>query len=64
MAKKRAFKFEVKASKNKKKSYIKITAGNGEPFLSGQLQVSPSTAKESLGSMIESIQDGRYVIVG
>jgi len=62
MSKKRTFKFEIKKSKNKRKTFIKVTAGNGEPFLSGQLQVSPKSAKDSILSMIEAIKEGRYEI--
>lgn len=62
MAKKRTWNFEIKPSKNKAKVYLKIIAGNGEPFLTGQMLKSKRSGHKALMSMIEAIIAGRYKI--
>lgn len=60
MSKKRTWHFEIKKSKNKAKSYLKVIAGNGEPFLAGQMLKSGRSGLKALMSMIEAIKEGRY----
>lgn len=62
MSKKRSWHFQIKKSKNKSKAYLKILAGNGEPFLAGQMLKSKRSGLKALQSMIEAIKEGRYVI--
>lgn len=62
MAKKKTWHFDIKKSKNKSKFYIKITAGNGEPFLAGQMLKGNKSAVRSVLSMIEAVVAGRYRI--
>lgn len=63
MAKKKTWKFKIKKSKKTGKNFIGIIAGNGEPFLNGQLLKQKGSTIRALNSMIDAIKEDRFRII-